>query len=83
MEHSLEYQAPLRKRGSWIREIPAASGDGPKIAFVLFIVFLLMLYSNVAVIFKAQLDALRPTLVVALCGVYRGLRQDCSCLPAD
>jgi len=69
MEQSLEFQAPVRKRGGWTREIPAASGDGPKIAFALFIVFLLMLYSNVAVIFKAQLDALRPTLVVALCAL--------------
>jgi O-antigen ligase len=69
MEHSLEYQAPLKRSRSWVREVPAATSDGPKIAFVLFITFLLMLYSNVAVIFKAQLDALRPTLVVALCAL--------------
>jgi putative inorganic carbon (hco3(-)) transporter len=64
MEQSLQYQLPLRR--SWVREIPAASSNGPKIAFVLFIAFLVMLYSNIAVIYKAQLDALRPTLVVAL-----------------
>jgi O-antigen ligase len=58
------------KRRNWIRETSSAVGDGPKIAFALFVAFLLMLYSNVAVIYKAQLDAVRPTLVVALCALF-------------
>ncbi len=66
MEQSLECQVPLKRSRSWTREIPAVTSDGPKIAFVLFIAFVIMLYSNVAVIYKQQLDALRPTLVVAL-----------------
>src|SRR5437870_3708678 len=66
MEQSLEYQVPLRRSRTWTREAPAVTSDGPKIAFALFIAFVIMLYSNVAVIYKQQLDALRPTLVVAL-----------------
>ena len=61
------------KRRNWIRETSSAVGDGPKIAFALFVAFLLMLYSNVAVIYKAQLDAVRPTLVVALCALFAPL----------
>jgi O-antigen ligase len=70
MEEALNCQVPVRHRRNWIRETSVAVGDGPKIAFALFVVFLLMLYSNVAVIYKAQLDAVRPTLVVALCALF-------------
>jgi O-antigen ligase len=66
MERSIDYQLTLRQRRNWVREAPAAANDGPKVAFALFIAFLFMLYSSVAVIYKQQLDALRPTLVVAL-----------------
>jgi O-antigen ligase len=68
MQQSLQYQLPLKR--SWVRETPALASDGPKIAFALFIAFLVMLYSNVAVIYKAQLDAFRPVLVVAFCALF-------------
>jgi O-antigen ligase len=42
----------------------AAATEGPKIAFKLLILFLLVLYSNVSVIFK--LDAFRPALLIAV-----------------
>jgi O-antigen ligase len=42
---------------------------GPKVAFVLFLAFLALLYSNVAVIYK-QLDAFRPSLVIALLALF-------------
>src|SRR5262245_18971952 len=68
MQQSLQYQLPLKR--SWVRETPAIVSDGPKIAFALFLGFLVMLYSNVAVIYKAQLDAFRPVLVVAFCALF-------------
>src|SRR2546425_11829235 len=64
MQSSLECRIPAINTHRWIREIPATTTDGPKISFKLLILFLLMLYSNVAVIFK-QLDAFRPVPVVA------------------
>jgi O-antigen ligase len=70
MEQAFNCQLPLKGRRNWIRDTSSAVGDGPKIAFALFVAFLLMLYSNVAVIYKAQLDAVRPTLVVALCALF-------------
>ena len=66
MEQSINCQLALKQRRSWVREAPAVTSDGPKIAFALFIAFLFMLYSSVAAIYKEQLDALRPTLVIAL-----------------
>jgi O-antigen ligase len=46
--------------------VPAAKvDDGPKTSFRLVVVFLLILYSSIAVWYK-PLDALRPALVVAL-----------------
>lgn len=65
MQKWLEDQLPPKRSHSWVRESPIVANEGPKIAFALFIVFLVMLYSNVTVIFK-QLDAFRPTLLVAL-----------------
>jgi O-antigen ligase len=70
MEQSIEYQLPLKRPISWVRETPAITSGGPKIAFALLIAFLLMLYSNIAVIYKQQLDSVRPTLVVALLALF-------------
>jgi O-antigen ligase len=69
MEQLLENQSRL-KRNRWIREAPAATSDGPAVAFALFVAFLMMLYSNVAVIYHEQLDAFRPTLVVAVAALF-------------
>ena len=68
MQSSLECRIPAINTHRWIREIPATTTDGPKISFKLLILFLLMLYSNVAVIFK-QLDAFRPVQVVAVAAI--------------
>ena len=68
MQSSLECRIPAISTHRWIREIPATTTDGPKISFKLLILFLLMLYSNVAVIFK-QLDAFRPVQVVAVAAI--------------
>jgi len=68
MQSSLEYRLPGATTRRWIREAPAIAGDGPKISFKLLILFLLMLYSNVAVVFK-QLDAFRPVLLVAVAAI--------------
>jgi O-antigen ligase len=70
MEQSLEYQLPLNRRRSWVREAPVVATDGPKIAFRLLLVFLLTLYSNIAVIYKEQLDAFRPALVIAMAALF-------------
>src|SRR5581483_3340223 len=66
MERSIEYPLTGVRPRQWIREKApvAAATDGPKIAFKLLILFLLVLYSNVSVIFK--LDAFRPALVIAM-----------------
>src|SRR5215471_8530037 len=66
MSESIEYQLPLKRSRRWTREMPATANDGPKLAYALFIAFLIMLYSNVAVIYHEQLDSYRPTLVIAL-----------------
>jgi O-antigen ligase len=39
--------------------------DGPKIAFKLLLVFIITLYSTVAVVYKEQLDSIRPALIIA------------------
>jgi O-antigen ligase len=68
MERSIEYPFNGAQRSRWRREAPAAVNtietDGPKIAFTLLIAFLLVLYSNVSVIYK--LDAYRPAMVIAI-----------------
>jgi putative inorganic carbon (HCO3(-)) transporter len=65
MEQSIEYPVVGARPHRWIREAPElVQTDGPKIAFKLLIVFLLVLYSNVSVIYK--LDAYRPALVIAV-----------------
>src|SRR5262252_3134185 len=68
MERSIEYPFNGSQPRRWRRETPATvntiEADGPKIAFKLLIAFLLILYSNVSVIFS--LDAYRPALVIAV-----------------
>jgi len=70
MEHSFEYQLPLKRRQSWLREVPARTSAGPKVAFILFVAFLIMLYSNVGVIYKQYLEAFRPTFVIAIAALF-------------
>lgn len=67
MEQSIEFGATTPRVGKWIRVAPSTqtAEEGPKSSFRLMIVFLLILYSSIAVWFK-QLDALRPALVVAV-----------------
>jgi O-antigen ligase len=64
MERSIEY--PLaQSRHQWVRQAQVVSeGEGPKFAFALLVVFLLVLYSNVSVIY--QLDAYRPAMLIAM-----------------
>src|SRR5262249_48614202 len=66
MEHSLDHKLPLKRRRSWLREVPARTSAGPKVAFLLFVAFLILLYSNIGVIYKQYLEAFRPTLVIAI-----------------
>ena len=61
LQHELTLPAPKR----WVREVaPVAEGPGMKLSFKLLILFLLLLYSNIAIAFP-QLDAFRPVLLVA------------------
>ena len=69
MERSLQCELTLPRPNRWVRELPAATAtDGPKTAFRLLLVFLLILYSSVAILFPA-LNALRPALIVALAAI--------------
>jgi O-antigen ligase len=65
MQQSVEFGALPRAR-QWLRPIavPVVS-EGPRTAFRLVILFLLILYSNVTVIYK-ELDAYRPVMVIAV-----------------
>jgi O-antigen ligase len=64
MERSIEYPLAAQRR-RWVPEAPVATEtEGPKFSFVLLIVFLFVLYSNVSVIYK--LDAYRPAMVIAM-----------------
>src|ERR1041385_3639740 len=66
VQRSVEFGATSPRVSPWIRVVPAAKvDDGPKTSFRLVVVFLLILYSSIAVWYK-PLDALRPALVVAL-----------------
>jgi putative inorganic carbon (HCO3(-)) transporter len=69
MEDSFEYRLPLKQSHAWAREVPAVT-DGPKIAFKLLLLFLLTLYSNIALIYKDQLDAYRPAQVIAIAALF-------------
>jgi O-antigen ligase len=70
MEQSLEYRLPLKRPRTWVREVPVVATEGPKIAFKLLLLFLLTLYSNIAIIYKDQLDAYRPALVIAVAALF-------------
>jgi len=70
MEQSIEYALPRPVPRRWARETePADVGEGPKIAFGLLLFFLLVLYSQITLVYK-QLDAVRPALVVALSAIF-------------
>jgi O-antigen ligase len=65
MEQSVEFGA-ISGASRWIRAVPQANAaDGPKTSFRLVILFLLLLYSNITVIYK-ELDAFRPVMVIAV-----------------
>jgi O-antigen ligase len=71
MQRSIDCADALPQPRRWVRQTPATATGGdaaPKNAFRLAILFLIILYSNVAVIYP-QLNALRPALVVALLGL--------------
>src|SRR6266849_3769296 len=68
MEQYIEF-GPIAQARPWTRAVPAATvEDGPKISFRLTILFLLILYSNIAVWYK-PIEVLRPALVVALAAI--------------
>src|SRR5215470_19163816 len=65
MERSIEFPMTGAAPRRWRREAPAiVATEGPKIAFKLLLLFLLVLYSNVSVIYK--LDAYRPAMLIAV-----------------
>src|SRR5690348_15268015 len=65
MQESVEF-GTISPVSPWIRVAAKTNaGNGPKTSFRLMILFLLILYSSIAVWFKS-LDALRPALVVAV-----------------
>src|SRR5437763_1470425 len=50
MERSLQHELILPAPGRWIREAaPATEAEGTKLSFKLLILFLLILYSNIAI----------------------------------
>src|SRR5437016_3961946 len=65
MQTPLEARFPVASSRWFIREAPVVSTSGPKIAFALLIVFLLMLYSSIAIVLP-QLNSFRPVLLVAV-----------------
>jgi len=77
MERSLEYQLLLKRPRALVRESPVAATDGPKISFKLLLLFLLTLYSNIAVVYKDQLDAYRPALVIAVTALFMMVVELC------
>lgn len=69
MEQSLEYQLPLRRPRAWTRVAPAlTTGEGPKWAFRLLLFFLIVLYSNITVIYKS-LEAFRPAALMGFAAI--------------
>jgi putative inorganic carbon (hco3(-)) transporter len=66
MGRSLQHELTLPSSRRWIRSTATTvESDGPKFAFKLLILFLLILYSNIAIAYP-ELDAVRPALVVAV-----------------
>ncbi|HYR41496.1 MAG TPA: O-antigen ligase family protein [Terriglobia bacterium] len=69
MGRSLQHELTLPSPRRWIRETATAvETEGPKFAFKLLILFLLILYSNVAIAYP-ELDSVRPALVVAVAAI--------------
>ena len=69
MGRSLQHELTFPAQRRWTRETTAVvETDGPKFAFKLLILFLLILYSNVAIAYPA-LDSFRPALVVAVAAI--------------
>jgi len=64
MQTPFEARFPAASSRWFIREVPAVSINGPRIAFAFLIVFVLMLYSSIAIVLP-QLNPLRPVLLVA------------------
>src|SRR5260370_25979329 len=65
MEQSIELGRVAQAR-PWTRAVPAVTvEDGPRTSFKLAILFLLILYSNIAVWYK-PIEVLRPALIVAI-----------------
>jgi O-antigen ligase len=77
MAQSLEYQLPLKRPRTWVREVAVVATDGPKTAFKLLLLFLLTLYSNIAIIYKDQLDEYRPALVIAVAALFMMVVELC------
>ena len=69
MEQSVQFSPPAPRIRPYARVIPSPDGERTSIAFLLLILFLLVLYSNVAVVFP-ELDAFRPALVVAIAALF-------------
>jgi O-antigen ligase len=69
MEGSIEYGITAARPRRFARVTPVTEvSDGPKISFKLLILFLLMLYSSIAVAVPA-LNEVRPVLLVAVGGI--------------
>src|SRR5436190_18013451 len=64
MQTFLEARFPAVQSRWFVGETPAVSTRGPKFAFSLLIVFVLMLYASVSIVLP-QLNAYRPVLLVA------------------
>src|ERR1041385_6437294 len=67
MEQTVEF-GPISRAHRWARPVPETAVEdtpGPGLSFKLVILFLLILYSNIAVWYK-PIEILRPALVVAL-----------------
>jgi O-antigen ligase len=65
MERSIQFQVPAARVRRFVAATPAAVDAGPNVSFKLLILFLLMLYSNIAVVIPS-LDSFRPSLLVAV-----------------
>jgi putative inorganic carbon (hco3(-)) transporter len=69
VEQSLQCELTLSRQRRWVREVPAmTSSGGTRTSFKLLILFLLIMYSNIAIAYP-QLDMFRPALVVALAAI--------------
>jgi putative inorganic carbon (HCO3(-)) transporter len=70
VNQSIEYPLPVPAAQRWVRQVStAAQSEGPKIGFALLLCFVVLLYSQITVVYK-QLDVLRPVLVVAGAAIF-------------